>query len=79
MDEKIRAYLELAAAQIRWKRARVALMEELETHLLEQKATCMADGMEEAEATGEALRQMGDPVTVGKGWTASTGLRPDGA
>lgn len=67
MDEKIRAYLELAAAQIRWKRARVALMEELETHLLEQKAACMADGMEEAEATGEALRQMGDPVAVGKG------------
>ena len=44
---KITEYLETVRDQIRWKRARFPLTQELETHLLEQKADFLADGMDE--------------------------------
>lgn len=65
MPDRIERYLELAGEQIRWKRAKPALLEELRTHLLDQRDDCLAEGMSEEEAQAEAVRQMGDPVTVG--------------
>lgn len=65
MAEGFTAYLETAGAQIRWKRARPALLRELQTHLLEQEADCLANGMDPEAAEAEAIRQMGDPVLVG--------------
>ena len=67
MPDRIERYLELAGEQIRWKRAKPALLEELRTHLLDQRDDCLAEGMSEEEAQAEAVRQMGDPVTVGQG------------
>lgn len=58
-------YLRTAGEQIRWKAARPALTTELEGHLLDQRDACLEAGMEETAAEAEALRQMGDPVTVG--------------
>lgn len=51
--------------QVRWRRARPALAQELRTHLLDQRDACLAQGMSQAEAEAESLRQMGDPVEVG--------------
>lgn len=59
-------YLDTVRDQIRWKRARQPLTRELETHLEEQYADCLAAGMDEAAAEAEAVRQMGDPVQVGQ-------------
>lgn len=66
MPDRLEQYLELAGEQIRWKRAKSSLLSELRTHLLDQRDACVAQGMSEEEAQAEAVRQMGDPVTVGQ-------------
>lgn len=66
MPEKLNDYLQTVGEQIRWTRARTPLTTELRTHLLEQYDTCLAQGLEEAAAETEALRQMGDPITIGQ-------------
>lgn len=65
MSDAMQSYLTTVAEQIRWKRARSPLTRELESHLLDEYEACRSIGMTEAEAEEEALRQMGDPVTVG--------------
>lgn len=65
LPECFARYIEEVCGQVRWKRARTGLAGELRTHLLDQKDACVAEGMEEAAAEAESLRQMGDPVTVG--------------
>lgn len=65
MPDTIRGFLDTAAEQIRWNKARKPLLDELSSHLLEQKDACMAEGMTPEEAEREALRQMGDPVVIG--------------
>ena len=66
--------------QVRWRRARPALAQELRTHLLDQRDACLAQGMSQTEAEAESLRQMGDPVEVGTQLgPGCTGLRPSGA
>lgn len=67
MHDKIRAYLEQAGQQIRWKEARGPLQRELYSHILDQKEAVQAQGKEEGEAVDYALKQMGDAVTVGTG------------
>lgn len=63
--ETIRGYLDTAAAQIRWKRARVVAVRELETHLEDQRDEFQAEGHSPAEAERLAVEEMGDPVAVG--------------
>ena len=61
--------------QVRWRRARPALAQELRTHLLDQRDACLAQGMSQTEAEAESLRQMGDPVEVFlRGYTLSLRL-----
>ena len=66
MSERFDSYLTQVDAQIRWARVRPALRRELMGHLEEQRDTCLADGMDESSAELEALRQMGDPVLIGR-------------
>ncbi|WP_343208691.1 permease prefix domain 1-containing protein [Anaerolentibacter hominis] len=66
MGEKMGDYLDTAAGQIRWKRVRPAIMTELRTHILEQKDAYTGQGMEEKEAETKALKEMGDPVSLGQ-------------
>ena len=66
MSERFDSYLSQVDAQIRWARVRPALRRELMGHLEEQRDTCLADGMDESSAELEALRQMGDPVLIGR-------------
>lgn len=65
MADRFEQYIATVQDQIRWKRARAGLKEELNTHLLDQRDACMAQGMALEEAEAESLRQMGDPVEVG--------------
>lgn len=65
MPDRISAFVEAVGAEIRWKKARPLLTEEIRTHLLDQRDACMAQGMAEDEAQAEAVRQMGDPVALG--------------
>ena len=66
MPEKIAAYLERIGEEIRWKRARPALLRELEDHALEQMDDCLAAGLTQEEAEQETLRQLGDPAEIGR-------------
>ncbi len=63
--EKIHAYSKTVCGQMRWKKAHAVVAEEIENHLIDQRNAYMADGADEAAATDKALKQMGDPVTVG--------------
>ena len=65
MPDKICAFLDAVAGEIRWTRARPRLTEEIACHLLEQQADYLAEGMSPADAEEEAVRQMGDPVSLG--------------
>lgn len=59
----IQAYLEAVGSQIRWRRARPVVTQELEQHLEDQRDAFAAEGHENAEQL--ALAEMGDPVTLG--------------
>lgn len=65
MPETMRAYLEAVQEQIRWKRARPVLIRELERHLEDQRDAFLQEGKSPEEAERLAVRDMGDPVTVG--------------
>lgn len=60
-----REYVEAVCSQIRWKKARDGIREELEGHISDQSGAYVGGGMSEAEATEAAVKQMGDPVEVG--------------
>lgn len=59
-------YLRQVEEQIRWKRARPVVIGELRQHLEDQRDACLGSGMSRTEAETEAVRQMGDPVSVGR-------------
>ena len=59
----IQEYLDSVKAQIRWKRARPLVRQELTHHLEDQRAAFAAEGCENVE--GLAVEEMGDPVAVG--------------
>lgn len=65
MPETIQAYLEAVREQIRWKRARPVLIRELDQHLEDQRDAFLGEGKSPEEAERLAVRDMGDPVTVG--------------
>ena len=58
-------YLNSVASQIRVKRAREPLMEELREHMECQREAYLAEGMDEAEARSRAIADMGDALLVG--------------
>ena len=58
-------YLDRVSAQIRSRRARDMAVAEIRAHIEDQAEAYCAEGMEEAEAVKEAVRQMGDPVKAG--------------
>lgn len=62
---EMREYLDTLESQIRSKKAKAAVREELRAHIEDQAQACMEAGMEERAAYSEAVRRMGDPVEVG--------------
>jgi rod shape determining protein RodA len=61
----MQAYLEAVQAQIRWKRARPVLAQELGQHLEDQRDSFLLAGNSPEEAERLAVQDMGDPVMVG--------------
>ena len=58
-------YLAVVTGQIRCKRARDMISIELSNHMEDQKDAYIAKGLDPSLAETEAVRQMGDAVTVG--------------
>lgn len=65
-SDRVSAYLESVCEQIRWKRARSPVLQEIEDHITDQKNAYMEDGLDERTATDKAIEQMGDPVALGR-------------
>ena len=63
--ETMLEYLDAAAGQIRWRRARGAAVRELSAHLEDQRDAFEAEGRPPEEAERLAVEEMGDPVSVG--------------
>lgn len=61
----IQEYLQIVEDQIRWKRARPVVAQELERHLEDQRDAFLEEGNAPEEAERLAVEEMGDPVTVG--------------
>lgn len=59
-------YLEAIKVQIRCKKARNFVTEEISQHIEDQKAAYISDGDDDKTAMAKAIRQMGDPAEVGK-------------
>lgn len=75
--DKAEEYLETVRQQIRWKRARHIVVEEIRAHLEDQKEAYLKGGSSEEEATSRAIAEMGDPVTVGEQLDRVHRPRPD--
>ena len=59
----IDGYLEAVAEQIKWRRARPVVTQELRQHLEDQRDAFAAEGQENPEQL--AVEEMGDPVAIG--------------
>ena len=64
--EALRDSLDQVGAQIRWRRARKALLEELSDHIADQAQAFAEAGTPGPEALDRAVAEMGDPVEVGR-------------
>ncbi|MHB8132435.1 MAG: FtsW/RodA/SpoVE family cell cycle protein [Mobilitalea sp.] len=64
--DKKENYLELIKNQIRCKKAKDIVLEEIDHHIEDQKAAYLLDDGDENIAMDKALEQMGDPIEVGK-------------
>lgn len=65
LPETFTQFARTAAEQLRWKKARPLIEDELLTHLCDQRDALMAGGMDETAATAESLRLTGDPYEIG--------------
>ncbi len=63
--EKLREYTNTVCRQIRWKKAREAVSEEIYSHLMDQHEAYIQEGTSEDTAAEQAIADMGDPVAVG--------------
>ena len=59
------AYLEKLLSQIRCKKARPFISEEIKRHIEDQIAENLTEGMDAKTAEEKAVEDMGDPVQVG--------------
>ncbi len=64
--KKIFDYCTQVCDQIRWKKAKSMIFNEIEGHILDQQSAYLDKGMEPEEATQQAILQMGDATLVGQ-------------
>jgi len=62
---EIQRFLEAAGKQIRWKRARQPLLDELESHIIDRQEALEASGMDAGQSVAQAVKEMGDPEDIG--------------
>ncbi len=65
MRREILDYLSKVCDQIRWKKAHETVKDELAAHIEDQRDALMREGLGAEAATRSAVREMGDPVSVG--------------
>lgn len=58
-------FLEKLLSQIRCKKARPFIGDELRMHMEDQMAENIQSGMNQEDAEREAIKDMGDPIEVG--------------
>lgn len=58
-------YLKTVTDQMRCKRARAAVQEEMDQHIEDQTEAFLMEGLDRENAVCEAVKEMGDPVEVG--------------
>jgi len=64
----MREYVDLVCSQIRWKKARARVAEELAAHITDSRDAYIAQGMSEAAATAAAIADTGDASALGTGF-----------
>lgn len=62
---ELHEYLDALSEQIRCKKARPMVIEEIENHINDQTEAYIKSGMEKDEAVKKAVLEMGDPVETG--------------
>lgn len=62
---ELNSYLEQLEEQIRNRKAKAEVIEEIRNHIEDQAEFYEKEGMSAEEAIEQAVRQMGDPVEVG--------------
>lgn len=62
---ELHEYLDTLSEQIRCKKARPMVVEEIENHINDQAEAYIKNGMEKDEAVNRAVLEMGDPVETG--------------
>lgn len=63
--EIVEEYCRIVNEQVRWKVAHVNISEELKNHIDDQKNALIQQGMDKDEAIEAAVKEMGDPYSVG--------------
>lgn len=59
-------YIESVCNQIRWRKVHPIISKELNDHIIDQKDAFISQGFAEDIALDKAIKEMGDPIVVGK-------------
>lgn len=76
-SDEAEEYLETVRQQIRWKKARRVVVEEIRAHLEDQEEAYLKNGSSQEAAAHCAVAEMGDPVVVGEQLDRIHRPRPD--
>ena len=63
--DKIKEYVEQISQHVRWKKVRPQIEEELTNHIIDQRDTYIAQGLDEVAATEKAIVETGDITLIG--------------
>jgi len=63
--DRINEYVTVVCQQIRWKKARFRVSEEMQNHIIDGRDSYMAQGLDENTATEKALTDTGDATVIG--------------
>lgn len=64
-SDKIDNYIKTVCEQIRYKKVHNNISKELKNHIDEQMESYILQGLDEESAINKAIKEMGDPITVG--------------
>jgi len=64
-SDKIGAYVASISQQIRWKKARFRVSEEMTNHIIDGRDSYIAQGIDEETATDKAIADTGDAMAIG--------------
>jgi len=65
LPDKINEYVTSVSQQIRWKKARARVSQEITNHIVDGRDSYMAQGLDEQTATDKAITDTGDSMDIG--------------